>query len=80
MAPDSCFALYAPHICVSIESFQFVEPKCDLYMHISISVFNDLSKLYLVSAAFDVAKQILQHINFCIWITILMLWCGFWVF
>lgn len=46
-------------------------------MHISISVFNDLSKLYSVSAAFDVAKQILQRINFCIWIAILMLWCDF---
>lgn len=78
-APDSGSALYV-HIRLSAESFQFAEPECDLYMRSSISVFNDFSKLYSVSAAFDVAKEILQRINFCIWIAILMLWCGFWGF
>lgn len=38
MVDISCFALYV-YFCVFMESFQFVEPECDLYMQISISVF-----------------------------------------
>ena len=38
MVDHSYFALYIC-VCVFIESFQLVEPACDLYMHMSISVF-----------------------------------------